>query len=228
MDTQIGAGLRQLPAIVFLLLGLWTAGFASDVLAAAGYWQLHAYLGYEKLALLVCLVCAFAEASGRWEESPFGLRLTPRQGWWWWVNAALAFGVLLAAILSAFAVLLFVVLDYGVPPAYAYVNEPPRILGIFLWMCIEAPLIEELIHRLALGPPLVALVGPRWTIVIGGLTFAAVHALGGNQSPENLLGGFILMWAFLKSETILVPMALHAAGNACAFAWQVGYFYWNN
>ena len=61
---------------------------------------------------------------------------------------------------------------------------------------------------------------------MSGLIFAVLHAVYGNASPENLLGGFILMWVFLKSETIIVPIALHSLGNFCAFAFQVAYFYW--
>jgi membrane protease YdiL (CAAX protease family) len=227
MQTQIGAPLRQCPLVLWLLFGLWAVAFGSDVLQYSGYWHLHAYVGTWKLAVLVCLVCGFAEAIHDWDESPFGFCLTPRQGWWWWIKAALLLGAFLAAILSAFGLLVFVILGYEIPETHVYVNPSTSLVGLFVWMCVDAPLNEEVIYRLALGPPLVALAGPRWTIVFGGLTFASIHALGGNQSPENLLGGFILMWAFLKSETLLVPLALHSAGNACAFASQVGFYYWH-
>jgi len=50
--------------------------------------------------------------------------------------------------------------------------------------------------------------------------------LYGNPSPENLLGGFILCWAFLKSQTLVVPLLLHAGGNACAFLANVAYSFW--
>ncbi len=94
-------------------------------------------------------------------------------------------------------------------------------------MCVIAPVSEEVLYRLALGAPAVALIGPRWTIIVGGLIFAGLHSLYGNPSPENMLGGFILTWAFLKSETLIVPIAMHSLGNLCAFAFQVGFFYWS-
>ena len=61
---------------------------------------------------------------------------------------------------------------------------------------------------------------------MSGTIFAGLHVLYGSPSPENLLGGFILSWAFLKSGTLIVPIALHSLGNLCAFVDQVAYFYY--
>jgi membrane protease YdiL (CAAX protease family) len=93
-------------------------------------------------------------------------------------------------------------------------------------MCVFAPVVEEAIYRLALCVPLAVWLGPWRAIVVSGLAFAGVHLLGGNPSPENLVGGLFLAWAYLKSESIVVPVLLHSLGNLCALAAQVGTWYW--
>jgi len=40
------------------------------------------------------------------------------------------------------------------------------------------------------------------------------------------VGGFIPAWAFLKSESIAVPVLLHGLGNLCVLAAQVAAWYW--
>ena len=51
-----------------------------------------------------------------------------------------------------------------------------------------------------------------------GLLFGGLHVLYGNPGPDNLVAGFFLAWAILKSGSILVPLALHALGNLCVIA----------
>jgi membrane protease YdiL (CAAX protease family) len=52
-----------------------------------------------------------------------------------------------------------------------------------------------------------------------------MHIVAGVPSPENLVGGFFLAWAFLKSSSIAVPVVLHSLGNLCALLGQVGAWY---
>jgi len=40
--------------------------------------------------------------------------------------------------------------------------------------------------------------------------------ISGVAAPDNQLGGFVLAWVFVKSETILLPIALHSIGNLLA------------
>jgi membrane protease YdiL (CAAX protease family) len=47
-----------------------------------------------------------------------------------------------------------------------------------------------------------------------------------NPSPENLVGGFFLAWAYLKSGGLAVPVLLHGLGNLVALASQVGAWCW--
>lgn len=107
-----------------------------------------------------------------------------------------------------------------------YATPPSNIAYSFLRMCVIAPVLEESLYRLALCVPLAARFGPWRAIVISGLAFAGLHVAGGNPSPENLVGGLFLAWAYLKSESIVVPVLLHSIGNLFALAWQVGAWYW--
>ncbi len=36
--------------------------------------------------------------------------------------------------------------------------------------------------------------------------------------PDNLVAGFFVAWAYLRSETIVIPIALHALGNLVVVA----------
>jgi membrane protease YdiL (CAAX protease family) len=95
-----------------------------------------------------------------------------------------------------------------------------------LHMLVHGPLYEELLYRVALCVPLVALVGPRWTILASGLVFAALHVRYGNPAADNCIAGFVLGWAYLRSSCLLVPLLLHALGNLCAFLVHVAIFYY--
>jgi membrane protease YdiL (CAAX protease family) len=151
-----------------------------------------------------------------------GLQLIPSQGWRWWVKVSLWIGLAVAACFVV-GVGLWVLLGRDLP-VYA---TPPSGIGLaLLRMCVSAPVLEEAIYRLALCVPLVVWLGPWRTIMVSGLIFAGLHVAGGNPSPENLVGGLFLAWAYLKSESIVVPVLLHGLGNLCALAGQVGTWYW--
>lgn len=102
---------------------------------------------------------------------------------------------------------------------------PEQRAWMFGWMCIRAPLLEELVFRSLLALAVQPTLGDRGTIIVGGLLFAVMHIIGGNPSPENQIGGFLLMWAFLRSGTILVPLAWHSAGNLCVYVGQIANWY---
>jgi membrane protease YdiL (CAAX protease family) len=95
-------------------------------------------------------------------------------------------------------------------------------------MCIAAPVIEETMYRLVLCVPLAALVGPWKTIIASGVVFGMLHVAYGTASPENLVGGLFLAWAYLKSESFVLPVLLHSLGNMVALASQVAGWYWMN
>jgi len=151
-----------------------------------------------------------------------GLRLRPSQGWWWWVLVSLGIGVAVAVCLVV-GLGLWVLTGHALP---VYTTRPGEIAPAFLRMCVTAPVLEEAVYRLALCVPLAVCIGPWKTVVVSGLAFAAMHMIAGIPSPENLVGGLFLAWAFLKSESIIVPVLLHSLGNLCALLVQVGGWYW--
>ena len=151
-----------------------------------------------------------------------GLRLTPTQGWRWWMKVSLGIGLAVAVCVAA-GLGLWVLSGRDVP---IYTTAPDDISRSFLQMCVFAPVLEEVLYRLALGMPLAAWLGPRWSIAVNCSVFAGLHVVAGNPSPENLVGGLFLALAYLKSDSILVPVLLHSLGNLCALAGQVGIWFW--
>jgi membrane protease YdiL (CAAX protease family) len=170
--------------------------------------------------LAVAIYASLADGDAR----SLGLRLSPIQGWWYWVRAGLAIG---------FVIGLLVIIGWGAwrlsgreLPAYAsHVDPPDRLVNRFLFMCVFTPVLEEAIYRFALCVPM-APFGPWKAILLSGFLFGLLHVVYGNPSPENLFGGFFIAWAFLKSESMLLPVLLHSLGNVVALGSQVATWYW--
>ena len=150
---------------------------------------------------------------GRNDRASLGLRLAPKQGFKYWARAAafigLTLGTTMLLIYGAFLLL-------GLPTHEA---GPPAASGAFvLWMLralLVAPILEEPLYRVVLVSGLRA-VFPSWAVIlIDGLAFAALHFLYGSADITNALAGFVLSWAFLKSESISIPVSLHFFGNLC-------------
>lgn len=176
---------------------------------------------YALASLLVVWLGATALRSH--DRTSFGFVLSPLQGWRYWMKAAVLVGALVLLILAIAAGIAFGVLKYSVPPSR--VSHSSQVWPLFVWMCILSPVFEEIIYRLAICVPATALFGSTAAIIVSGVFFAALHVIYGCPSPENLLGGFVLSWAFLKSGTLVMPIALHSLGNFFAFGFQVAY-YW--
>ena len=154
----------------------------------------------------------FAWLTG-WDLHALGLRLRPAQTWGYWLKASLVLGAIVSGVVGIFLVALPIL---GKPiPWAAMAKKPEQMASFFVTACIMAPLTEEGIYRFALCLPAARLFG-RWpTIVLSGVVFAALHVLYGRPSPDNLVAGFVLGWALLKSESLLIPVILHALGNLC-------------
>jgi len=145
----------------------------------------------------------------------------PVPSWSCWVWAAF----LLAAALFVVVLVTYLALrlvGIHVPYEATPLDGIPEALHR---MCLDAPLVEEVIYRLALVGAVVSLAGPGWAIVTSGVLFAQLHWVYGNPSPENQVGGFILAWMYLRSGTLAVPVLFHAGGNLGALALQVLAYY---
>lgn len=155
-------------------------------------------------------------------EAPLlGLRSAPIQGWRYWFRMALWFG---AAIILLLVVCSAIWISLGWP-----IPLPPRPTDLavqLFWMCVYAPLVEEIVFRSLLTAGVYPWAGQRGAIVISGVVFALIHVIGGNPGPDNQVAGFLLEWAFLRSGTILVPLAMHAAGNLIALGIHIASWHW--
>ena len=218
MRTAIGQSLNASPGRLTAAVTVAVLVVACDL--ALVLWDYHpeSTEGRGTLALLA-LATLFWLVRG--DTASVGLR-APVQGWWYWGRMTLLIGLVVAACIAVG--LGAWVLSGRKLPVYA---TDPRYLGSsFLRMCVNAPVLEEALYRLAVCVPLCVWPGPWAAVAVSGLAFGGLHVAYGNPSPENLVGGFLLAWAYLKSGSILVPVLLHALGNLAALAGQVGAWYW--
>jgi CAAX protease family protein len=146
------------------------------------------------------------------DRASLGLALRPLQPWSYWCRVTLVIAGLTLVSIGVFAALVPLLhLEVAIPR-----TPPAESLSTFYHMCVTGPLYEEALYRIVLCAPLAAALGPRATILLGGVVFGLLHVVYGNPGPDNLIAGFFLGWAFLKSGTITVPLAWHSLGNGLA------------
>jgi len=195
------------------VLGLATVGIDMAFVVQRLDYGARLALALTMFALIVCL------ADG--DVRSIGLRLSPKQGWrpWFGLSAVIGLSVVVCIVLGLgiWRLTGHEIPIYTVPPA-----QIPRRL---LLSCFIAPVMEEAIYRLIVCVSLASVLGCWKTIGVSGFLFGSLHILYGNPSPENLVGGLFLAWAYLKSETILLPVILHSAGNSFVVAGQVAGWY---
>ena len=157
------------------------------------------------------------------ERNSVALGFNPRpvQGWAYWFRLALWFSLVIGVV----SLVCFIVYRVNGWPIPIYKTQPS--LGMLNGMCIDSPVSEEVIFRSLLTVALLPTLGEWGTILAGGILFSLLHVLHGNPGPDNQIAGFMLGWTFIKSKTILVPLAMHSGGNLIALGFQVAawYFY---
>lgn len=158
------------------------------------------------------------------ETGNLRLMMTPIHGWRYWLRMGIFFGLLIGV---AAVIVIPVLYFWGIVLPVPQVSKQ-HLLGYFLFLCVYAPLVEEVIYRSLLAAAIEPTLGFTGTILASGVIFAAAHVINGNPGPDNQIAGFLLMWAFLRSGTILVPLAMHAAGNTVAVLMHVVAYYWSN
>ena len=195
--------------------GVWIAAGVGLLVVGADLfasWYWPSALPTLRAWLFVGCSFVFAWLTG-WDLDALGLRLRPAQSWGYWFKATLVLGAIVGGVVGIFQGVLLI--SGNSIPWKAMEIIPEDAGWLFVWMCIMAPLTEEGIYRFALCLPAARLFG-RWpTIVLSGVVFAALHVVYGKLNPDNLVAGFVLGWAFLKSESLLIPVILHALGNLC-------------
>jgi len=162
--------------------------------------------------IVVGLVASLILSDGN--SAAHGLLQRPREGWRHWGRFALrAAGVILVLCLACAPV--WWLMGWPLP---IHRKGPQDWQESFYWMCIVAPVYEEIVYRMLLTVTLLPLLGERWIIVVSGVLFGWIHSQRGNPSPDNLIAGLFLQWAYLRSGALLVPIAMHSAGNALALS----------
>lgn len=190
------------------------------LVVAADFWLVnrgdYSYVGPRGALPPVALASYLILARG--DLAPVGLRIRPLPDLAFWIRATLLVGVALAAVaVATFAAV--GMLGWELP---IVARSPDLFWSEFVRMCLLAPAVEEGIYRIGFCCGAVALLRPGGAIAANGLIFGALHVLYGNPGPDNLVAGFFLAWAFFKSGSILVPLALHALGNFCVLSAWIG------
>jgi len=215
MESAVGQALIDSPRRKQRALILAVAAVTADFLIVTFRHDLGVRLA------LALIAFALLVALNRGDLSSLGLLARPRQGWRWWILTSLTLGAIVVLCL-VLGLGIWVGLGNELP---IYTTPPTQILSNFLHMCVVSPVLEETIYRAIVCIPLVAWAGCWRTIAVCGVLFAALHVAYGNPSPENLVGGFLLAWVYLKSETILLPVLLHSLGNFVVLVTQVAGWY---
>lgn len=218
METPIAHGLNRCAA------SRVAAGLLALLVVAADYGiVLGSYHDYLRPVLPLYLIIAYLIVDqGKARLRLAGIRLRPVQGLGYWLKATLVLGAIVGAVclLVGGVALLVASGDDTSTWAESYM-EPGLRLERLLYACVRAPLIEELPYRLGVCTFLVVAWGPRGAILVSGLAFGYLHVIYGNPGPDNLLAGYLLAWAFLRSGSLLVPLVLHSLGNFAALLLQV-------
>ncbi len=82
---------------------------------------------------------------------------------------------------------------------------------------VVAPLVEELLFRGFLLPPLVVRFGSRGGVALTAILFGMMHISDPQAVPPLIVLGAVLGWLRLRSGSLWPALALHVGNNAVAF-----------
>ena len=89
-------------------------------------------------------------------------------------------------------------------------------LGLGLYALLVAPLVEELLLRGLLLPPLARRVGGPLSVGITAVLFGLLHLSDPQSVPPLIILGAALAWLRLRSESLWPSIVLHVANNSAA------------
>lgn len=208
----VGSSLRRHPEQRIAWTAFAAALLAADVALAATRPPWDRFI----LAIVGALAFGGLAAKSGHGADAIGLRLAPAQGARYWIKVTLALG---AALVGVFVVTLLILRASGAAiPVPVWTHDRAQLEARLVAQIWLYPFHEEVIYRLVLAGILAAWFRPWITVLIATVAFAGLHWLYGNPAPDNQLAGFVLTWAFLKSRSLFVPIALHALGNSCGIA----------
>ncbi|HXK18571.1 MAG TPA: CPBP family intramembrane glutamic endopeptidase [Polyangiaceae bacterium] len=156
-------------------------------------------------------------ARGDWQS--LGVLWRPTRGWrYWGIVSVIAAGAILAFSL---VVLIFVPRLWDITVERGSELWQSDFLDALIFSCVKSPAVEELLYRAVLCASLVQAIGRIPTVVVSGLSFAALHFIYGNPGPDNAVAGFLLAWAYLVSDSFAIPLLMHAGGNLLVLLLQL-------
>ena len=219
MPTTIGRRLHDSPLSLIIATVVGMVAIVADL---ALVWWNHYPESIEGRGVVALVGLAANLYLVRGDLASVGLTVTTIEGWRYWLRATVLIGLVIACcIVVGWGVWLLLGQEL---PSY---TTPPQASGVaFLRMCVFAPVLEEVTYRLLVCVPLAAWRRPWLAIAASGVSFGGLHLVYGNPSPENLLGGLFLAWAYLKSGSIYLPVALHSLGNLCVLVGRIADWYW--
>lgn len=210
-DSPIGRDLARPVAIAMFVVALLVVARDLKLLGAFDYWR---GIRLAPPALAVCLFLYLA----RDNLDAVGIRLRPLPSLRFWLVTILALAIIFALLVVG-TIVVFLALDMPITP---YLPESFD----YVWNAVvDAPFVEESIYRWVFVTGIAALA-PRWSaVVLSGATFAYLHFLYNNPGPDNFIGGYFFAWMYLRSGSILVPIAFHALGNGTLILLNVIAYY---
>ncbi len=140
-----------------------------------------------------------------------------REGIRWGVGTCLVFGILVIAAETIYALiysenLLRVLLVPSKLPPFTNI----KYLLLFLIVGgIAAPIVEEIVFRGIIYPPIRSKIGVISGITLNAIIFAAAHGIIENYSVIviRFIGGVIFSFLYEKTNSILAPVIVHGIGN---------------
>lgn len=224
MDTQLGRafnsewkrGCAATAAFVVVVADWFVVAYGPDALS----WT-SVGLRFGVGAIGVGLLLALAKG----DLASVGIRFRVAPSWAYWILATLIVAAALGAVLG---VTFFVLYQRGVN-IFAQTIPPERALRAVLLNGTVWPAVEEPIYRLVLCVALIRWLGRWGAVVISGAAFAWLHfGVYDTAQVNNVIAGFVLAWAFVRSESIVIPLLWHGLGNAAVILWFVVSWYVQN
>jgi len=180
------------------------------------------------VGFFVLLSVALWLTTAPWRPISGGGSATPRTNWHYFLSARLylvAATVTLAAFALAWAVTAAIEATTGVTLPQQNMVEwlkpgiyPDGVRAVLVLAALfEAPLVEEPLFRGIVFRGLLARFTPAFAMTLSGLLFAIVHVNAASFVPLWFLG-IVFAYAYWRTGTLLVPMAMHLFFNGTSLA----------
>lgn len=88
--------------------------------------------------------------------------------------------------------------------------------GVFFWVAITAPIIEEILHRGIILRGFLRHYSPKTAIFLSAFVFAIIH-LNPWQFPAALILGLVFGWWFYKTRSLISCIVAHMFNNALPY-----------